>query len=299
MVHTGEIIPSHVLSRPSLVSLLLALVYLSFLIVPWVLTCTVALNPHVLVTYDDNYSYEPAEAYSLNYSILTAIEILNTLALVLSLPLLSFLLSRTAIGFSQRRDEKQKLTVGQLFGLADQGWWNPFLIFRRTKTSALIVFGWTLMALAMAMPLVRSRTVSHQSITFELGQASYIGFLYDPYETTLIGSSPGPGILQSVNGQALIVDTGTRLKSTTGGIESNLWPYCNDQNLTRYYNRTCGFDYSPYDMSQSVLSNFWETTLGEATSESFPHLKHQLNLMLCFSGSNTHYFHLNTFDCRA
>lgn len=286
MVHAAEMISSHALTRPSLVSLLLALVFLSFLIVPWVLTCIVALNPHVLLKYDRNYSYEPTEAYSLNYTILTAIDILNTLALVLSLPFFSFLLSRAAIGFSQRQDEKQKLTVGQLFGLADQGWWNPFLVFRRAKISALLVFGWVLLALAMAMPLVRSGTVSHQSISFEPGQSPYISYSNSPFEMTLTGSSPGPGLLQSVNGQTLVVETGTRLQSTTGGIEPNLWPYCNDQNLTRYYNRTCGFNYSPYDMSQSALSNFWETSLpvGDVSSESFSQLKPQHNAMACPSG---------------
>lgn len=286
MVHDVEMISSHALNRQSIVSLLLALVYLSLLIVPCMLTCIIALNPHVLVKYDRNYSYEAARAYSLNYTILTAIDILNTLALVLSLPLLSFLLSRAAIGFTQRQDEKQKLTVRQLFGLADQGWWNPFLIFRRAETSALLVFGWVLLALAMAMPLVRSGTVSHQSISFELGQSPYISYSNSPYEMTLIGSSPGPGLLQSVNGQTLVVETGTRLQSTTGGIESNLWPYCNDQNLTRYYKRTCGFDYSPYDMSQSALSNFWETSLpvGDVSSESFSQLEPQHNAMACPSG---------------
>lgn len=269
MVHAAETISSHTLSRSSLLSLLLALVYLSFLIIPWVLTCIIALNPHVLIKYDRNYGYEAAEAYSLNHAILTAIEVLNTLALVLSLPILSFLLSRAAIGFSQRRDKNQKLTVRQLFGLADQGWYNPFLIFRRAKITSLLVFGWALLLLTMVMPLVRSGAVIHQSISFQLGQAPYISYPNSLYEMNLLGSSPGPGLLQSVNGQALIVETGTRLQSTTGGIESNLWPYCNDQNLTRYYNRTCGFDYSPYDMSQSSLSNFWGTALGDATSESF------------------------------
>lgn len=270
MVHAAETVASTVLFRQSFLSICLAIVYLLFLIVPWVLTCLVALNPHVLVKYN-----ETAEEYSLNYTILTAIEILNTLALVVSLPLLSFLLSRAAICFSQRRDEEQKLTVAQLFGLADQGWWNPFLIFRRAKTSVLLIFGWLLLALALTLPLVRSRTVGQLSISLEVGPqgASYVYDLVEP-----IGSSPGPGILQGVNGPDIVVETGTRLQSTTGGIEANLWPYCNDQNITRYYNRTCGFDYSPYDKSQSTLSNFWAE---DNTSElTIPH-ESQRDSMMC------------------
>lgn len=266
MVSAAETTPFTILSRQSLLPLLLSIIYLSFLIVPWVLTCLVALNPHVLFKYNRNNRYEPDEAYSLNYTILTAIEILNTLALVVSLPFLNFLLSRAVICFSQRRDERQKLTVAQLFGLADQGWWNPFLIFRRAKTSVLLVFGWILLALALAMPLVRSRTVGQQSINFQVGQQG-TPIVY--YSSEAVAFSPGPGILQSVNGPDMVIETGARLQSTTGGIEPNLWPYCNDQNVTRYYNRTCGFGYSPYDISHSALSNFWAE---DSSSEStFPH----------------------------
>lgn len=254
-----------VLSRSSLVPLFLATVYLAFLITPWALTCRVALDPRTLVRYDSVYNYEPAKAYSLNATMIAAIDVLNALSVVFSLPLLSLLLSRAAIGFTQRRRSKQKLTVGQLFGLADQGWWNPVGILRQGKTSAFLVFGWVLLALAIAVPLVRSRAVGRQSITLELGDPPAFNEFYGA-----LGTSPGPALLQNVIGSQLIAEVGTRLQSTTGGVEMNLWPYCNDQNLTRYYDRACGFGYNPYDITQSTLSNFWEINglYGYTTSKS-------------------------------
>lgn len=72
----------------------------------------------------------------------------------------------------------------------------------------------------------------------------------------LIGYSPDPGLLKGVSGEDLITNTRTKLQTTSGGLEGNLWPYCNDE--TNYYNTSCGYTYAPYDINQSNISNYWE-----------------------------------------
>lgn len=253
MVNATDRRSEQALTRQSSVPLFLAIAYLLLLVIPWVLTYRAVENPHILVNYDSDYEYHPSRAYSLNYTVPNAIDILNTLALVVSLPVLSFLLSRAAIVFSQLRPGKRDLTVRQLFGLADQSWWNPICVFEKGQTSVLLVFGLVLLVLALITPLIRSSIVRRQSSSLLLSRHPPFSSFYGE-----VGSSPGPGFLQAVNGQALISDTSKRLQKTTGGTELNLWPYCNDQNLTRYYNRTCGYSYKPYDISQSALSNYWE-----------------------------------------
>lgn len=57
----------------------------------------------------------------------------------------------------------------------------------------------------------------------------------------------------------MITQTRTKLQTTSGGVEANLWPYCNDESTARYYNSSCGYDYAPYNMDQSALRNYWET----------------------------------------
>lgn len=256
--------PKKVLSRQSPIPLLLALVYLVFLITPWVFTYKIARNPASLVRatgsrflelgWGDVIEFGDFKTFSINYSRLLAVNILNSVAVVLSLPILSALLARAAVVFSQRRkiNEKLGLSVRQLFALADRGWWNVFLVLQKSTTSILLICGWVLLVLAFVLPLTRSALIRHQSVVLELdGTEWYVN-------QHALGISPSPGLLQSANQDELVTYTRMKLQTTTGGIETNLWPYCNDNNISRYWDRTCGFDFNPYDLTQSSISNYWE-----------------------------------------
>lgn len=254
MVNANDLRSEHVLHFQSLIPLLLSVVYLVILITPWALTCVVASNPRILVRKNPkktDYYYDLPESpvtYTIDYKLITAVNVLNTVAVVVSLPLLSYLLSRAAVIFSQRRNEKQELTVRQLFALADHTWWNIFSVLTEGKSSVLLVLGWVILALAFVLPIVRSSFASYPIINISPDTNSTN---YNNYRNS-IGASPGPGYLQAADSVSTIKAVSTGLQTTTGGITAHLWPYC-DQNAT------CRYSYDPYDVGQSTLSNFWKT----------------------------------------
>lgn len=255
MVHAVEVSPRPTLFRQSIIPLLIATAYLVFLLVPWVLTCIIARNPNFILTTSSRYKYDVDRRYSANYTILTAIDALNALAVVLSLPVLSSLLARAAVVFTQRRKENQKLTVRQLVALADRGWWNVSLVFQRWTSSLLLFFGWVLLLIAFVLPIVRSTVVTYRSAVISPSLS------VDEYDD-IAGSSPGPGLLENVDGDSVISYIRSKLQTTSGGIETNLWPYCNDKSTASYWNTTCGYLYDPYGLDQSTLSRYWESSDG-------------------------------------
>lgn len=283
MVNAAGVSPRPALFRQSIIPLLIATVYLTFVLVPWVLTCIIARDPSFILKSDNRYTYDVDRRYSANYTILTAIDALNALAFVLSLPVLSSLLARAAVVFTQRRKENQKLTVRQLVALADRGWWDISSVFHMWTSSWLLFFGWALLLIAFVLPIVRSTVVTYDSVVISptLEADAYVD---------QAGSSPGPGILQNVNGDAMISNVRSKLQTTTGGIETNLWPYCNDESSTSYWNTTCGYHYDPYSLDQSTLSRYWESLdgfdlEGYTTSRSRHHLYLYLKQMSAQSRS--------------
>lgn len=256
-----------VLSRQSPVPALVALVYLVLLVVPWALTCNVAKNPESLVRTTEKEYYLGQDFYDvwrfkLDYSTLTSIRILNAAQATLCFPVLSALLARAAVVFSQRRKPGQRghLTVRQLFALADRGWCNLFLVLQTSAISTLLIIGWLLLTVAFVLPLARSALVTHDALTLELDAHQYF------VNQREIGASPAPGLLMSVEGTDVVDYTRSKLQLTTGGFESQLWPNCNDGNTTRYWERTCGFNYDPYTSNQSTLSSFWESATRDGYS---------------------------------
>lgn len=249
-----------VVSRQSVIPGLIALIYLIFLVVPWALTYKIAKDPEFLIRktstgyihYYDT-SYEPWY-FRLDDSLMTAIHVLESIQIILCFPVLSALLARAAVIYSQRYkpDQKHHLTVRQLFALADQGWYNLLLVLQKPAISGLLIFGWLLLAVALTLPIVRSALVTYDTVTLSLDYQEYY------VNSTSIGSSPAPGELRGVRGDSMLDNTRTKLQSTTGGYESQLWPTCHDDNTTRYWESNCGNTYLPYNSAQSSLSSYWE-----------------------------------------
>lgn len=239
--------------------LILAVFYLSLLIIPWALTCKIASQPSFIVqTYRHNYRYYVQDGWNI------AINVLNSLAVGLSLPILSALLARAAVVFSQRRKPGQTLTAAQLFALADRDWYNFHKVL--SGSSDFLWFGFVLLFVAILLPLVRSGVVTYDNVPVSL----HLPAQYDGLRSDFLGYTPSPAALSlPSSGRQLqvITDTRDKLRKSTGGIELNLWPVCNDDTP----DSTCGFKYGPYDISQSTLSNFWEEYWEKFISGSHPY----------------------------
>ena len=223
---------------------------------PWALTLKIASEPSFIF-----YVYRWGSRYYVQYGWLIAINVLNSLAAVLSLPILSALLARAAVVFSQRRKPGQTLSVRQLFVLADRDWYNLFKVMSPVGSSALLRLGFLVLSIAILLPLVRSALVTYDNVLV----ASNFPEKYDGSYYEKLGYSPSPLSLKTAASGYQSKVTAATLKSlqtTTGGVEPNLWPVCNDNTS----DSTCGFRYGPYDLAQSTLSNFWEGSAPATTT---------------------------------
>lgn len=174
--------------------------------------------------------------------------------IILCFPVLSALLTRAAVVYSQRyrTDQNHHLTVRQLFALADQGWYNLLLVLQKPAISGLLVFGWLLLAVALVLPIVRSALVTQNAVTLSLDYQQY------HVNSTIVGASQAPGLLVTIQGSSILDNTRAKLQSTTGGYESQLWPLCQTAIPSLYWDVHCGFTYLPYNNTQSVLNSYWE-----------------------------------------
>lgn len=238
-----------VLVSQPLLPLLLAVFYIALLVVPWALECTIAKQPSFIVHLDQDYR----SRYQVQHGWLIAINVLNALAAVLSLPILSALLARAAVVFAQRRKPGQTLTLRQLFALADRDWYNFLKVLSPAGSSALLRLGSLVLLIAVALPLARSGLVAYDNLPV----TSNFPNEYRRWSYNIFGRTPSPLAVKTpdTGDQARVIsDTRTSLQTTLGGIEPNLWPVCNDDTS----GSTCGFRYGPYDLAQSTLANFWE-----------------------------------------
>jgi glucose-6-phosphate-specific signal transduction histidine kinase len=58
----------------------------------------------------------------------TAINVLNSITSLITIPVLSALIAQAAAVYSQRHNSRQNLRLKHLIALADRGWTNPFIL---------------------------------------------------------------------------------------------------------------------------------------------------------------------------
>lgn len=241
---------NRILLSQSRLPLVLAVFYIALLVVPWVLTCKIADQPSFLIHF-----YDWGHEYYVQRGWVIAINVLNSLAAVLSLPILSALLARAAVVFSQRRKPGQTLSVRQLFALADRDWYNFFKVISPVGSSALLKLGFLVLFIAVSLPLVRSGLVAYDNV---LVTYSFPEHHEKALDYGALGYTPSPLAVKTASREdqsKVITETRKNLQTTVGGVEPNLWPVCNDNTTS---DGTCGFKYGPYDLAQSILGNFWE-----------------------------------------
>jgi hypothetical protein len=83
---------------------------------------------------DQSGSVTPTEAKGWS-RLRIALSTLTSIAGVIGLPIVSCLLARGAVVYTQRRSANQTLSVLQLFMLADRQWLNPAFLLKRQDNS--------------------------------------------------------------------------------------------------------------------------------------------------------------------
>lgn len=102
-------------------ALLLLILYIPLIIIPWALTCVLAIRPLHISSYFDQRGILPKDVSRMRNSA-TAVNVLNSMGGLITIPIISALLAQAAVVFTQRRSANQALNVKHLFALADRGW---------------------------------------------------------------------------------------------------------------------------------------------------------------------------------
>ncbi len=140
-------------------SVCVAVFYLLLLVIPWVVTCVMMFRPVGKPSYnslagtqaykhgeglDGTTAYTEGDAQDMQRWVQAA-HVMNTIATVLALPVLSSLLAQAAVRYTQRQSNGKALNLGQLFSLADRGWADISLVVKTVSSprtaSPLLLFG--------------------------------------------------------------------------------------------------------------------------------------------------------------
>jgi hypothetical protein len=126
--------------------------YLPLLIFPWIVTCVLMFRPIGHPAYINQVgNYTDADAQHMERWP-TAVDVLNKLAAVLGVPIVSSLLAHAAVRYSQRRTAGQKLNLAQLFSLADRRWTNASFVWNHTEDgqirTPLLLLGFLLVCIS-------------------------------------------------------------------------------------------------------------------------------------------------------
>ena len=105
--------------------------YLPILILPWVFTCVLSVRPMSHPSYYNQTGSFGFRLYLALVSWMAAVNVLNTIASVITIPVLSCLIAQAAVVYCQRRQRAQSMNLRQTLVLADRGWldlaalWEP------------------------------------------------------------------------------------------------------------------------------------------------------------------------------
>ena len=96
---------------------------------PWATTIVLAYRPISKSTYYYQGGFNLDE-YKRMQSWVTAISVLNSIASLLAVPVVSFVIAQTAVIFSQKRAASRQLSVRDIFALADRAWTDISVLFK-------------------------------------------------------------------------------------------------------------------------------------------------------------------------
>lgn len=106
-------------------------VYLPLIIVPWVMTVKLSYRP--ISKHTNTYYYAKGfmlGEYKQMQSWVKAIKILNSIASLLAVPVASFVITQSAVVFSQQRALTRQLSVRDVFSLSDRAWADITVLFK-------------------------------------------------------------------------------------------------------------------------------------------------------------------------
>jgi hypothetical protein len=102
--------------------------YIPLVTLPWIMTVFLSRRPFGHDSYAKHQGFSEPEIFLVKNWV-TAINVLNSIANMVTVPILSALLAQAAVVYTQRRSPSQQLIVRHLFALADRGWSDIRILF--------------------------------------------------------------------------------------------------------------------------------------------------------------------------
>ncbi|KAF4450603.1 hypothetical protein F53441_6264 [Fusarium austroafricanum] len=270
-------------------SLWIFIVYLPILVVPWVITCILMNRPINKSSYTDPAgSITPRDVYLWNRWRIAS-RTLTAITGVIGIPIVSCLLAHGAVVYSQRRSAGQKLSVLQLFSLADRKWLNPgYLLMPHVQAkswggSLYLLLATLLIILTAVQPSIQAILVRDESIKAVTCQghpgfdSGYYGTIckhpYEDRNTKVIAQDSEPIGLKFCPQSSVVRKTRQKLiSSTRSDIQPRLWPddtYYNPRfpNYLIEKRRTLDWYYQkPYDGNYVVKRPYYASPVVNGTS---------------------------------
>lgn len=108
-------------------AIFLLIVYIPLITVPWALTCVMSKRPLGASSYHIQRGFIDKEMRRIeNWT--RAINVLNSISSLVTIPILSALVAQAAVVYSERHETRQDFRLKHLVALADRGWTNPFIL---------------------------------------------------------------------------------------------------------------------------------------------------------------------------
>lgn len=108
-------------------ALLLLVLYIPLITVPWVLTCVLSRRPIGVSTYYFQRGFTDKQMRRFeNWA--TAINVLNSISGLITVPILSALVAQAAVVYSESHLSRKDFQLEHLVALADRVWTNPVVL---------------------------------------------------------------------------------------------------------------------------------------------------------------------------
>lgn len=108
-------------------AILLLVAYIPLITIPWALTCVMARRPLGASSFYNQIGFSKSEITKINGWV-TAINVVNSIGSVVTIPILSALVAQAAVVYSQKHKTGQTFRLNHLIALADRGWTDPSVL---------------------------------------------------------------------------------------------------------------------------------------------------------------------------
>ncbi|RBA09883.1 hypothetical protein FPRO05_05819 [Fusarium proliferatum] len=203
--------------------------YLLILVLPWIFTCVLMIRPINKESYFNQAgSITPGDINNWHRS-RVALRSLNALSSVVGLPIVSGLLAHGAVVYTQRRSPAQKLSVLQLFALADREWLDPRYLVKppsKLKITERSLYLWlaTFLILIIRDEEIDVLTCKGHPAAYRDHGSGACKFPFKDLNTQIIARDAEPIDLNFCPPDVVVMKTSQKLLgSTNSDIQTNLW----------------------------------------------------------------------------